>query len=176
MKKFKIFIIILIFIFLIFGYRYYKVNKNIPSKFTAQCYNHGEYANCDGLKIKIISTKVEPTSITNKFGTEFINLTVNSEVVNSTSKIKNGIYIETSPIVINYYFMQSDYPKISNNCDLKNIKPGEKFTMTQVYTLEKDIYEKNKNNIYMYLSQELYPIETRSKFYKNIRYVKQLKI
>ncbi len=175
MKKSKIAIFLLITILLIFGYRYYKVNHNVPLKYTMEYYKNKNYADCEGLEIKILSTEVRKTDATNKIGTEFIELVVNSEIVNTTSEVKDANTFQESPIVIDYYSAYAGPAKLDKG-DLKNIQPGEKLLLTQVYTLEKEVYEKGKDNVYMYLGEKLYPNETKEKFHEGIRYRKAIKV
>lgn len=175
MNKSKIAIFSLGVIFLIFGYRYYKVNHNMPLKYTMEYYKNGKYADCEGIKIKILSTEIKKSHATNKFGTKFVDLIVNSEIVNTSSKVKNASTFQESPIVIGYYSTQTGPPEL-NSGNLENIKPGEKLLLKQVYTVEKDCYEKGKDNVYMYLAEKLYPNEVKKKFYEGIRYRKAIKI
>lgn len=175
MKKSKIAIFLLITILLIFGYRYYKVNQNVPLKYTMEYYKNGNYADCEGLEIKILSTETRKSDATNQVGTEYIELVVNSEIVNTTSEVKDAITFQESAIVMDYYSTYAGPAKLSEG-DLRNVQPGEKLLVTQVYTLEKEVYEKGKDNVYMYLGEKLYPNETKEKFYEGIRYRKALKV
>lgn len=175
MKKSKIAIFLLIIILLIFGYRYYKVNHNVPLKYTMEYYENGNYADCEGLEIKILSTETKKHDATNEFGTEFIQLIVNSEIVNTTSEVKDAITFQESAIVIDYYSVQTGPAKLDKG-NLRKVQPGETLLLTQVYILEKERYEKGKDNVYMYLREELYPNEIKEKFDDGIRYRKALKI
>ncbi|WP_346878103.1 MULTISPECIES: hypothetical protein [unclassified Clostridium] len=175
MKKSKIAIFLLIIVLLIFGYRYYKVNHNVPLKYTMEYYENGNYADCEGLEVKILSTEVRKTDATNKIGTEFIELVVNSEIVNTTSEVKDANTFQESAIVIDCYSAYAGPVKLDKG-DLKNIQPGEKLLVTQVYTLEKERYEKGKESVYMYLGTKLYPNEIKEKFHEGIRYRKALKV
>lgn len=175
MKKGKIAIFLLIILFLLFGYRYYKVNHNVPLKYTMDYYGNGDYADCEGLKIKILSTETRESDAKNKIGTKFIELVVTSEIVNTTSEVKNAIYFVESAIVIDYYSVQTRPPKLDKG-DLRNVQPGEKLSLTQVYTVEKETYENGKDKMYMYLREKLYPNEIKDKFKKGIRYRKAIKI
>ncbi|WP_035294860.1 hypothetical protein [Clostridium sp. KNHs214] len=175
MKKGKIAMFLLVILLVIFGYRYYKVNHNVPLKYTMEYYKDGNYADCEGLQIKILSTETRKSNAKNKVGTEFMELVVKSEIVNNTSEVKNAISFQESDIVIDCYSVSTGPPEVTGG-DLKNIKPGEKLLLTQVYTLEKERYEKGKDNVYMYLREKLYPNEIKEKFYKGIRYRKAIKI
>lgn len=175
MKKGKVAIFLLIILLLLFGYRYYKVNHNVPLKYTMDYYKNGDYADCEGLKIKVLSTETRKSDNKNKSGTEFIELVITSEIVNTTSKVKNAAYLVESPIVIDYYSVQAEPPKLDKG-DLRNVQPGEKLSLTQVYTVEKETYENGKDNMYMYLREKLYPNEVKDKFDKGIRYRKAIKI
>lgn len=175
MKKSKIAIFLLISILLLFGYRYYKVNHNVPLKFTMEYYENGNYADCEGLKIRVISTETKKSDAKNKKGTEYIELVINSEILNTTTEVKNAIYFIESPIVINYYSVQTGNLKLDKG-NLKVVQPGEKLLLTQVYTLEKEYYEKGKDNIYMYLGEKLYLNEILKKYNEGIRYRKVIKI
>lgn len=175
MKKSKIAIFLLILLCLIFGYRYYKVNHNMPLKYTMEYYKTGDSVDCEGLQIKILSTETRKSDAKNLIGTEFIELVVHSELFNNTSQVKDAIYFQESAIVLDYYTVQTGPPKLDKG-DLRHIQPKEKLSLTQVYTLEKDIYENQKDNVYMYLRENLYPNEIKSKFNEGIRYRKAIKI
>lgn len=175
MRKGKIVLLSLIIICIIFGYRYYKVNKNVPLKYTMEYYENGDYAQCEGLEIKITSSEVRSSEAKNKVGTEFIELVVNSEITNTTDEVKNAMSFQESPIVIDYYSVSTG-PAEVNEGDLENIKPGEKLFLTQVYIMEKERYEEGKDNMYMYLGENLYSNEIEEKFYQGIRYRKAIKI
>ncbi|MFX0548269.1 hypothetical protein ACOAKC_02930 [Hathewaya histolytica] len=175
MNKSKIVICLLTMLFLIFGYRYYKVNHNVPLKYTMEYYKGENYADCEGLKIRILSTETRKSNSTNKVGTEFIELVVNSEIVNTSSEVKDAISFQESEVVINYYGACAGPPEVTGG-ELKNIQPGQKLLLKQEYLLEKERYEKEKDSIYMYLREKLYPNETKKKFYEGIRYRKAIKI
>lgn len=175
MKKSKIAIFLLVCILLLFGYRYYKINHNVPLKYTMEYYESGNYADCEGLKIKIISTETRKSNAKNKVGTEFIELVVNSEILNTTAQVKDALTFQESAIVIGYYYVQTGPPKLDKG-NLRKVQPGEKILLTQVYTIEKERYEKEKDNVYMYLGEKLYMNEIKSKFDKGIRYRKAFKI
>lgn len=175
MKKSKIAIFLLISILLVFGYRYYKVNHNVPLKYTIENYEIGNYAECGDFKIKILSTETKKSEATNKVGTEFIELVVNSEIVNTTSEVKDAISFQESAIVIGYYSVFAGPANLEQG-DLRNVKPGEKIQFTQVYILERERYEKGKDNVYIYLRENLYQNEVKEKFNDGVRYRKAIKI
>ncbi|EQB86314.1 hypothetical protein J2Z44_002497 [Clostridium punense] len=177
MKKSKLTMLLLVSILLLFGYRYYKVNHNVPLKFTMECYEKGSYADCEGIKVKVVSSETRKSDAKNNIGTEYIDLVVNTEIVNTTAEVKNAMHLIESSMVIEYYRVQTGNLKLDKG-DLKNVQPGEKLLLTQVYTLEKEYYEKGieKDNIYIYLQEKFYPNEIKEKYNEGIRYRKIMKI
>ena len=175
MKKSRIAIFLLMAVLLIFGYRYYKVNHNVPLHYAIEYYENGDSVDCEGLKIKMLSTETRKSETTNKYGTEYIELVVSSELENTTSEVRNAIAFQESQIVIDYYGVYTGPVKIEKG-DLKNIQPGEKIQTTQVFRLEKERYENGKDKMYMYFRENLYPNEIKDKFNEGIRYRKALKI
>lgn len=177
MKKSKIAMLLLVSILLLFGYRYYKVNHNVPLKFTMECYEKGNYAECEGLKVKVVSSETKKSDAKNNIGTEYVDLVVNTEIVNTTAEVKNAMHFANSAMVAGYNAIYTGNLKLDKG-DLKNVQPGEKLLLTQVYTLEKEYYEKciEKDNIYIYLEEKFYPNEIKEKYNEGIRYRKIMKI
>lgn len=167
----------LVSILLLFGYRYYKVNHNVPLKFTMEYYEKGNYADCEGLKVKVLSSETRKSDAKNNIGTEYVDLVVNTEIVNTTAEVKNAVHFLDSAMVIEYYRVQTGNLKLDKG-NLKTVQPGEKLLLTQVYTLEKEYYKRGieKDNIYIYLGEKFYPNEIKEKYKDGIRYRKIMKI
>lgn len=175
MKKSKIAVFLLTASLVVFGYGYYKANHNIPLKYTIEYYQSGDYVDCEGLQIKILSTENRKSDDINKYGTEYIELVVTSEIENTTAEVKNAIEFQESQIVIGYYGVYSG-PATVEKSDLRNIQPGEKLQAIQEFRVEKERYENGKDKMYMYFREGLYPNEIKEKFSEGIRYRKALKI
>lgn len=175
MKKRIIIAIVVMTVFAIFTFRFYKVNSNIPLKFTMENTDVGNVVKCDGLEIKIISTETRESEVTNPVGMEFIEFVVTSTIKNTSKEAINAIEFQTSPIVINYYYAQAGPAKVKNG-DLRNVNPGEEIVTEQSYIIEKERYEKERSSIFVYLSEDLYENEINEKFFEGIRYRKAIKV
>lgn len=174
MKKRTTIIIIFLIIACLFMYRYYKVNKDVPLKYTIDYYNKNDKINCDDISIKIVSINEVNNPSEEKTDNELINIEIISELKNTSYTLKNASSFIESALVTNTSMIQSGYPEIYGN--ILKISNNETVTIKQIFKINKKLYDKDKGNWYLCLSERLYPNEVEEKFKSKIRYRKAVKI
>ncbi|WP_017414619.1 hypothetical protein [Clostridium tunisiense] len=177
--KTKYFIILLCLIVLFCFYRYYKVNENVPSKFSIEYSSAEEIVKCDKIQFKIISYKTQDVIVEENEGIEgqksMINVTVEAEIKNTSNNIESAAMFIESSLGIGYYKYQTskwDFDKSK----IKNLNPEETINLKAIYSVKKDIYERSNKKAILYIPTKLYEKELLEKYKLGIRYGKAIKL
>jgi len=177
MKR-KVLYIVLFMTLLIafFCYRYDKVNKDVPSTFAIEYSSIGDIVELDDLQLKVTSTKVEEVS-KEQYSSKIprINFIVEADITNISNDTVMAASMIESSIGIGYNKTQTRDGEIDFDT-LKNLQPNKTTHVKLIYPIDKDVYEKGKGSIYLYLPPELYDKQVLEQFKIGKRYGKAVKL
>ena len=160
MNKRKIYIIIIIILICLLsfcGYRYYKINKNVPRKYIIDHYSTGENVKLDNVDIKVKSFEKVQRDIESD-GDDNIECVLEINIKNTNkNSINLAPLIEESKLSLGVFYQ--DYCNITG--DFKKIKkllPNEDVNLTFTYTIPKRVikYSNNKSDFQFYIAKSLY--------------------
>ncbi|MGE8057068.1 DUF4352 domain-containing protein [Bacillus mycoides] len=174
MKRKRMYVVLLLCLLIVFCfYRYYKVNKDVPLKYTLEYSSKGEVVVCDDLEIRVNSAN--KGDLIKDYKRERIPITVDAQIKNTSNKTSNVLrFIETS-LGVGYNKNQTNDGEFDIQ-KLKKLQPNETVQVKLVYVVDKDIYEKNNEPMYLYIPTELYHNQLMDKAGEGIRYGKAIKL
>lgn len=172
-KKGNIYITVSLIILCCFlSYRYFAVNKDIPSSVSVEYYSLNQTMEVDDFMIKINSYSLEKPELIN--GKEIYPFIVNAEIKNTTNQIKSAaLFIESNLNIENNIFQTNEGS--FNREKIKNIKPNETIHISLKYSIN-NIEQIEKKPINLNVPTKLYSKEIKEKYNQGIRYGKAFKL
>lgn len=154
------------------SYRYFVVNKDIPSSVSIDYFSLNQTMEVDDFTIEINSYFLEGPELIND--EKIYPLIVKAEIKNTTKQIKNAaLFIESNLNIENNIFQTNEGN--FNREQIKNIKPNETIHVTLKYPINNIKYIE-KNPINLYIPTKFYTKELKEKYNRGIRYGKAFKL